>query len=141
MLSLQPSPTPESALLILAGERAREYIHHAKALNTIRAYRETNYNVHDAPGFALNVGVVNLPLRELYAARGIASCAYVTACNPYSQLLSAKDNLRREKALARKLQPTLPSQDPVGIRPGISPSRRCSQRLHGAARPLQCSSR
>jgi site-specific recombinase XerD len=40
MLNLELFPSaPEPALLVIATERAREYVHHAKASNTIRAYR------------------------------------------------------------------------------------------------------
>ena len=70
---------------------------------TIRAYRETNYNVHGESAFTLNVGIASPALRALYAARHIDSCAFVTACNPFSQQITARANAARQKALARKL--------------------------------------
>jgi site-specific recombinase XerD len=39
MLNLELFPPSEPALLVVATERARSYVHHAKASNTIRAYR------------------------------------------------------------------------------------------------------
>ena len=39
MLNLELFPQADSAVLTIAADRAREYIHHAKAPSTVRAYR------------------------------------------------------------------------------------------------------
>ena len=75
---------------------------------TIQAYRETHYKVFSAPGstevaFTLRV---DQPCTELLAAhkRRRADCsAFVTAYNPFSQALAARENAARQLALVREL--------------------------------------
>ena len=71
---------------------------------SIQAYLETNYHVHGATSFALNIGVANAALAALHKAHSVASSAYVTACNPFSQALDDSVNDARQAVLARELQ-------------------------------------
>ena len=64
------------------------------------AYRATSYVV-DAPEgrFTLRVGERSPPLDDLLARCGTCAWAFVTACNPGSQMLSPTENHRRQEKL------------------------------------------
>jgi hypothetical protein len=74
---------------------------------TIAAYRETDYLVEVAPDGAppllLRVGAFHPGLADLFRASGVASGAFITACNPHSRLLEAAQNSARQAALRRLL--------------------------------------
>jgi len=70
---------------------------------TRQAYLETHYCVHGDPPMTLHVGVANEPLAAFYKAMHVNCCAFITACNPYSQKLEDSDNAERHQALAHEL--------------------------------------
>ena len=71
---------------------------------SIQAYLETNYHVHGATPLTLNIGFANAGLAALHKAHSVASSAYVTACNPFSQALDDSVNDARQAVLAGELQ-------------------------------------
>ena len=69
----------------------------------LQAYLETHYFVLGVRPLTLQVGVANLSLAALYKSLRVESCAFVTACNPWSQALEPPLNLEHQAALAREL--------------------------------------
>ncbi len=69
----------------------------------IQAYCETEYRVFAETPFALTVGIASLELIALYQAHKVASAAFITAFNPFSQELTAEENHRRQAELAKEL--------------------------------------
>ena len=67
---------------------------------TVRAYLETEYRVGGEYPMTLVVGSVSKQLLAVYNQAGISSCAFLTACNPYSIALGAEENAMRQKKLA-----------------------------------------
>lgn len=85
---------------------------------TRQAYLQTHYCVHGQTPLTLQVGVASPQLAALYKAQHVDSCAFITACNPWSQLLGASANAGRQQALASELrQRSLKSADGVGQHP------------------------
>ncbi len=71
---------------------------------TIQAYLETGYHVHgDAPA-TLRVGTFCSGLAELHQAHRVDCSAFITACNPYSQVLSERFNTDSQNVLAGELE-------------------------------------
>ena len=70
---------------------------------TLRAYGETEYHVLTEPGFTLHVGILSMPLLLAHRRHGVTCSAFLTACNPLSQPLSAAENDCRMKALRAEL--------------------------------------
>lgn len=64
-----------------------------------KAFEETHYIVHQQPPFTLRVGKACPALDELLQARGQQGAAFITAWNPYSQLLSPAENASRQAEL------------------------------------------
>ncbi|MDP3229628.1 MAG: DUF3293 domain-containing protein [Acidovorax sp.] len=76
------------------------------AENLVEAYLKTAYGVHasDVAGsFALRIGEPSDVLRALMTRFNRASTAYITACNPFGEALSAQDNLARHQRLGQEL--------------------------------------
>jgi hypothetical protein len=71
---------------------------------TIQAYRTTHFVVKGANPFVLRIGVKSGPLLSLYGETLSDRCAYLTACNPYSELLSDSANAERQERLERDLE-------------------------------------
>jgi hypothetical protein len=69
----------------------------------LQAYLETNYHIDTAIPFILRVGSVSKPLLTLYQQQGIRCGVFVTACNPYSQLLDEEANSVRQADLKGEL--------------------------------------
>ena len=65
----------------------------------IQAYRETHYRVEGMEPFTLMVGQVSAEVLKAFAKRGLKSCAFVTACNPYSIALKPEENTILERKL------------------------------------------
>jgi len=78
----------------------------ATALNPaiVRAYSQTHYGVRGASRFSLRIGRHSAPLQALHRAHNVHCSAYITACNPYSQPLTAAQNAARHAALQRVLR-------------------------------------
>ena len=68
-------------------------------------YRATAYRVHAAVAdFDIRIGERCAPLDRLLTAAGCRCWAFVTACNPASQLSSDRDNRRRQRRLRALLR-------------------------------------
>ena len=67
----------------------------------LNAYEETHYRVCHEPSFILRVGIHSEAVALLQQEYGVKSCAFVTACNPFSQPLSNVENQRRQKNLEK----------------------------------------
>ncbi|WP_130470732.1 DUF3293 domain-containing protein [Candidatus Magnetaquicoccus inordinatus] len=59
---------------------------------TVLAYRQTDYWVHTVPPFVLHVDQYSAALAALYQHYQLRSAAFLSVCNPYSQLLPAEEN-------------------------------------------------
>ena len=70
----------------------------------VLAYSQTHYGVRGASRFSLRIGRHSAPLQVLHSAHDVSCSAYITACNPYSQPLTAAQNAARHAALLRVLR-------------------------------------
>ena len=70
---------------------------------TVQAYRETEYRVHGDEPFTLRVGETCLALAGAHECHRVECSAYITACNPFSQILDDEANAERHAALGREL--------------------------------------
>ena len=70
---------------------------------TIQAYRDTEYRVEGDAPFVLRVGCVSQELLRHYARLGLHSCAFITACNPFSIPLGEEENALRDRNLVHLL--------------------------------------
>jgi hypothetical protein len=69
------------------------------------AYRRTTYTAWTSAGeIHIHPGLPSPALDALLDERGADQWAYVTACNPGSQLLSSDENVRRQQALLEAVQ-------------------------------------
>lgn len=85
---------------------------------TCQSYLETQYVVPGAAPLTLQIGIANAPLAALYKALRVDSCAFITACNPFSQSLEASANADLHAALAGELrQRSLKFVEGVGQHP------------------------
>ena len=74
------------------------------AAELLDAYRATRYWVHAVPKpFCLQVDHPSQELLGLYAAAPKRCAAFLTACNPYSEQLSAEANLAAHECLLSAL--------------------------------------
>lgn len=71
---------------------------------THQAYLETHYLVFGDTPLTLQVGIANPGLTTLYKTHRVESCAFITACNPWSQSLDAAANAQRQATLAAELR-------------------------------------
>ena len=72
--------------------------------STIQAFLETEYCVHGDATAVLQVGVGCAELADLHQAHAVDCSAFVTACNPFSQVLGDAANAARQEALAHELK-------------------------------------
>ncbi len=70
---------------------------------TLRAYRETEYRVQGDTPFILKIDRHSAALAALHARLHVASSAFITAANPFSQPCDASRNDARQRALAAEL--------------------------------------
>ena len=70
----------------------------------IRAYQETEYRAYAEPPFTLRIGQLSPELAQEYETRKASCCAFLTACNPFSQKLKPEQNAERQEALAKALK-------------------------------------
>jgi hypothetical protein len=66
-------------------------------------YRETHYEVAGEERFTLRIGEASAPLADAHRRHGVDCSAFITACNPFSELLGVDENARRHAELAREL--------------------------------------
>lgn len=71
---------------------------------TIQAYLETEYFAFGDASTTLRVGQANPELAALHKARDVNCSAFITACNPFSQICSAEFNAATQEALACELK-------------------------------------
>ncbi|MCV2893721.1 DUF3293 domain-containing protein [Lentibacter sp. XHP0401] len=69
----------------------------------IQAYRATDYQVHAAKPFTLRIGEFCAACDALMDAYKVATAAYLTAWNPFSQPLTDLENARAQEVLGAKL--------------------------------------
>lgn len=85
---------------------------------TVQAYRETEYKVHGDEPFTLRVGETCAALAGSLKRHRVDCSAYITACNPFSQVLDAEANAERHAALKREIsQRSLASIEGIGQHP------------------------
>ena len=85
---------------------------------TVRAYRETDYKAHGDHPFTLRVDETCPALAAAHKRHRVDCSAYITACNPFSQLLDKKANAERHAALGRKIsRRSLASIEGIGQHP------------------------
>lgn len=70
---------------------------------TLQAYRETEYRVLGTVPAVLRVGVHCADLAILHRAHHVACSAFITACNPYGQIVSDRLNARQQQALVEEI--------------------------------------
>lgn len=70
---------------------------------TIQAYLQTEYRVRSDPAAILTIGVRCPELAALHSAFCSDCSAFITACNPFSQVLDEQPNAARQSALAAEL--------------------------------------
>lgn len=70
----------------------------------LQAFAETDYIVHHEPPFTMNIGQPCPELKALMAEHNALCAAFITAWNPFSQQLSAKQNEDRQQALLAELK-------------------------------------
>lgn len=86
------------------------------------AYEQAIYEVYDGQEtIQINIGQNCPPLDSLIAQSDRFTWALITAANPYSQPLSARENQRRDQRLSKYLKglqlPLIPAmgKDPTGV--------------------------
>ena len=85
--------------------RSPDYaINAARNNSLIKAYQETEYRVTQGHSLVLRVDAPCPELASLYKAKGVSCAAFITACNPFSNLLSDEDNAKRQARLAAELK-------------------------------------
>lgn len=85
---------------------------------TVQAFRETEYRVHGDEPFTLRVGETCSALAAAHKRHGVECSAYVTACNPFSQILDDEANAERHAALGREInQRSLARIEGIGQHP------------------------
>ena len=70
---------------------------------TLLAYRETDFIVYDEQTLILHVDEYSTGLNKLYETHKTTTCTFITAYNPYSQVLKESVNIARNKDLAAEL--------------------------------------
>ncbi|MDX3894255.1 DUF3293 domain-containing protein [Pusillimonas sp.] len=69
----------------------------------LKAYRQTDYRVQAPRPFVMHIGQASQALCLLHRQYGVASSAFITACNPYSRLLTDQENAERQQRLAEAI--------------------------------------
>src|SRR5690554_2811169 len=90
---------PSADLFRLYGEMRDATKPSAVPAQMIAAYDAAEYRVEAETRVVLRIGQRSAELAGLMADKGMASAAFITACNPHGQLLGAADNTTRTNAL------------------------------------------
>lgn len=86
--------------------------------HTIQAFRETEYRAYTDEPFTLRIGEVCDPLAAAHKRHRVDSSAFITACNPFSQILDEDSNARLHVAFGLALNKrSLASIEGVGQHP------------------------
>ncbi len=92
--------------------------------STIAAYRSAHYVVFADNPFTLRVGEISTELADLLSLKNVSCAAFITACNPFSNICTENDNLTAQNALLSDLLEIgfyiIPGigKDPDGLWPG-----------------------
>lgn len=70
----------------------------------IAAYKATEYLVNGAPPFGLQVGSQCQELLALYKKSRVDCCAFISACNPFSEQLDPAVNIDRQAGVVHEVQ-------------------------------------
>ena len=70
----------------------------------MQAFFDTHYIVHHEAHFVMQIGQPCTELKALMAEHNALSAAFITAWNPFSQNLPAKENQARQDELKASLQ-------------------------------------
>jgi len=85
---------------------------------TVQAYQETDYRVHGDEPFSLTIGKSCPALAAAHKRHRVDCSAYITACNPFSQILDDQVNAERHTGLGLELcQRSLTSIKGIGQHP------------------------
>ncbi len=74
------------------------------SLETVKAYRETNFNVFTSAPFTLKVDVASSKLPALYTLYSSTTCVFITACNPFSEVVSDEENVHLQSNFEKYLK-------------------------------------
>ena len=82
----------------------------------IKAYNQTHYKVN---GFQnpIRIGKVLKELNSYLIQKGVNSWAYITAYNPFSEVLSEEDNEKRNSELLEDIKKDYDYKDGIGVDP------------------------
>jgi hypothetical protein len=69
----------------------------------LQAYQATDYHVEAAAPFVLRVGEASTELLQQYAKYQCECAAFLTACNPFSEIAAEQENERRQAELGHEL--------------------------------------
>jgi len=72
--------------------------------STVEAYRSTIYRVNGNPQISLIVDAASSALLSLHQSANVSSSAFITAYNPFSEVVSTSENLRLQGLLAIELK-------------------------------------
>lgn len=70
----------------------------------VEAYVETDYRVHGEHPFVLHIGQRSLDLLTAQKKHVVSCSAFITAWNPYSQVVDTEVNTLRQNTLREELQ-------------------------------------
>ena len=79
-------------------------IHSTISPETIQAYKETEFRVFTTNTLVLKISEANSELINLYKSTGSENCTFVTACNPFGELVSESRNLDLQRQLEEELK-------------------------------------
>jgi hypothetical protein len=71
--------------------------------DTIQAYLDTEFRVFGDSPFVIHVGQASEELASAHKSHRVECSAFITAWNPFSQVLSVENNQERQEALAKEL--------------------------------------
>ncbi len=69
----------------------------------IQAYLDTEFRVFGESPFVLHVGQLSEELAFAHKIHHVECSAFITACNPFSQVVTKENNLERQQHLAKEL--------------------------------------
>lgn len=69
-----------------------------------KAYEQTDFIVHSAPEFVLNIGQLSDQLIQLFSINKVTTAAFVTAYNPFSKKLSRDENSVQQSIFVKEVQ-------------------------------------
>jgi hypothetical protein len=74
------------------------------SLETLKAYRETNFNVFTSIPFTLKVDFFSNELLDFYTLNSSNTCVFITACNPFSDVVSEEQNAHLQSNFEKYLK-------------------------------------